>query len=73
MIGFVHRMTAQITLPVLGLACLLLSVCTTTQKVAIDQTGVNCAFLANECSLLTPGGKDQAGLRYVNPAARWSQ
>lgn len=60
-------------IPVLGLSLLLLSACTTTQKVAIDQAGVNCAFLANDCSLLTTGGKDQAGLRYVNPAARWSQ
>ena len=59
--------------PLLGLCLLLLSACTTTQKVAVNQSGVNCAFLANDCSLLTVGGKDQTGLRYVNPAAQWRQ
>jgi hypothetical protein len=61
------------TVPLLGLYLLLLSACATTQKVAIDQADVNCAFLANECALLTPGGEDQAGLRYINPAAQWTQ
>ena len=57
----------------LCLCLLLLSACITTQKVAVNQADVNCAFLANDCSLLTTGQKDQAGLRYVNPAAQWSQ
>ena len=73
MISVAYWLPAQITVPVLGLACLLLSACTTTQKVAVNQADVNCAFLANNCSLLTTGGKEQAGLRYVNPAAKWSQ
>lgn len=60
------------SLPLLGL-CLLLSGCSATQKVAVNQDNVNCAFLANDCALLTTGGKDQAGLRYVNPAAQGSQ
>jgi hypothetical protein len=62
-------------LPLLGLCLLLLSACTTTEKVAIKQADVNCAFLAKDCSLLTVGGKDQVGLRYVNPtpSAQWSQ
>ena len=34
---------------------------------------MNCAFLANDCSLPTPGGKGQVDLRYINPAAQWSQ
>ncbi len=59
--------------PLLGLCLLLLSACSTTQKVAVNQADVNCAFLANDCSLLTVGGKDQTGLRYLNPAAQWSQ
>lgn len=59
--------------PLLGLCLLLLSACTTTQKVAVNQTDMNCAFLANDCSLLTVGGKDQASLRYINPAAQWTQ
>jgi hypothetical protein len=59
--------------PLLGLCLLLLSACTTTQKVAINQADLNCAFLANDCSLLTTGGKDQVSMRYINPAAQWSQ
>lgn len=64
---------ARFRLPLLGLCLLLLSACATTQKVAIDQADVNCAFLAGECALLTPGVKGQAGLRYLNPAAQWTQ
>ena len=60
-------------LPLLGLSLLLLSACSTTQKVAVNQADLNCAFLANDCSLLTTGGKDQMGLIYTNPAAQWSQ
>ena len=59
--------------PLVGLCLLLLSACATTQKVAINQTDINCAFLANDCALLTVGGKDQVGLRYLNPAAQWTQ
>ena len=64
---------ARIRLPLLGLCLLLLSACATTQKVAIDQSDLNCAFLANDCALLTVGGKNQVGLRYLNPAAQWTQ
>ena len=60
-------------LPLLALCLVLLSACSTTQKVAVNQSDVNCAFLANDCSLLTTGGDGQADLRYVNPAAQWSQ
>ena len=59
--------------PLLGLCLLVLSACSTTQKVAINQSDVNCAFLVNACSLLTTGGKDQIGLRYFNPAAQWTE
>lgn len=64
---------AWIGLPLLALCLLLLSACSTTQKVAINQADLNCAFLVNECSLLTPGGEDQNGLRWINPAAQWTQ
>ena len=60
-------------LPLLTLCLVLLSACSTTQKVAVNQSDVNCAFLANDCSLLAVGGKNQTDLRYVNPAAQWSQ
>jgi hypothetical protein len=59
--------------PFLGLCLLLLSACTTTQKVAVNQADVDCAFLGGDCSLLTPGGKEQTSLRYVNPVAQWTQ
>ena len=57
----------------LGLSLLALTACSTTQKADINQSSLNCAFLANECSKLTAGGKDQVGLRYINPAAQWTQ
>ncbi|MGZ8188767.1 MAG: DUF3313 domain-containing protein [Methylosarcina sp.] len=51
----------------------LLSACTTTQKVPLEQASINCGLLANECGKLTPGGKDQASLRYINPSAQWTK
>ena len=68
-----YRTKAWVGLPLLGLCLLLLSACSTTQKVAINQADLNCAFLANDCSLLTPGGEGQNGLRWLNPAAQWTQ
>jgi hypothetical protein len=64
---------ARLGLPLLGLCLMLLSACSTTQKVALNQADLNCAFLGNECSLLTPGGKGEAGLRYINTTANWTQ
>lgn len=61
------------TKTLLALSLLALTACSTTQKADINQSSLNCAFLANDCSKLTAGGKDQAGLRYVNPAAQWTQ
>ena len=61
------------TKALLGVSLLLLTACTTTQKASVNQADVNCAFIGSDCSLLTTGGKDQVGLRYVNPAAQWSQ
>jgi hypothetical protein len=69
----VSRSKAWLTLPLLGASLLLLSACTTTQKVAVNQADVNCAMLGNDCALLTTGSKDQVGQRYVNPNAQWSQ
>lgn len=50
-----------------------LPACTTTEKVRIDQTTVNCGLLGRDCaSRLSVGGKDQLGLRYLNPKANWT-
>ena len=64
---------ARLGLTLLGLCLVLLSACSTTQKVAINQADLNCAFLGSECSMLTPGGKGEAGLRYINSTANWTQ
>lgn len=69
----VSRSKSWLGLPVLGAALLLVTACTTTEKAHLNQANVNCAFLGNECALLIPGGKDQAALRYVNPAVQWTQ
>jgi hypothetical protein len=58
-----------IALPLLGLA---LTACTTTEKADVTKQGIACGFLGNVCNQLTPGGDGQAGLRYVNPAAKWT-
>jgi hypothetical protein len=65
------KFTKGSSLLVFGL--LALSACTSTEKVVIKQSDVNCAFLAEDCSLLEVGGKEQSGLRYINPAVNWSQ
>jgi hypothetical protein len=55
----------------LALGFVLLSACTTTQKAPIDQATMNCGLLGDVCEQLTPGGKDQASLRYISPSAQW--
>lgn len=58
----------------LAASLLFLGACSTTQKMPVTQQGVACGFLGNNiCAKLAPGGKDQAGLRYVNPNAKWTQ
>ncbi|WP_027149962.1 DUF3313 domain-containing protein [Methylobacter tundripaludum] len=51
---------------------LLLSACATTQKATLDRAALNCGLLGDVCGKLTPGGQDQASLRYVSPSARWT-
>ncbi|WP_031438372.1 DUF3313 domain-containing protein [Methylobacter tundripaludum] len=53
-------------------ALLLLSACATTQKATLDRAALNCGLLGDVCGKLTPGGKDQASLRYVSPSVRWT-
>jgi hypothetical protein len=50
----------------------MLAGCATTQKAKIEQNELQCGLLGPDCSRLTPGSKDQAGLRYINPAAQWT-
>jgi hypothetical protein len=45
--------------------------CSTTQQVSVQRPGTP-GFLG-DTSMLTPGDKEQASLRYVNPAAQWTQ
>lgn len=65
--------SAGLLLPLLGLCIVLLSACTTTHKVPVTQAGGACGFLGSVCNKLTAGSDEQAGLRYYNPAAKWTQ
>ena len=51
----------------------MLAACATTEKAPVKQADLNCGLLADDCNRLTPGGKDQASLRYINPAAQWTK
>ena len=65
------KTTAMTSSLVIGL--LLLSGCSTVQKAPINSAALNCGLIGKYCGQLTPGSKEQMGLRYVNPAAQWSQ
>lgn len=54
-----------------GISLLVLTACALTQQAKVKED--TCRFLGKECSLLTPGAKGQAALRYANPAAKWTQ
>ena len=51
----------------------LLAACTTTQQATVSQGDIKCGFLGPACARLTPGQEGQIALRYVNPAAKWTQ
>ena len=57
----------------IGVSVALLTACTTTQQAPVVQADVKCGFLGPACSRLTQGTEGQAALRYVNPAAKWTQ
>lgn len=64
---------AWLVYPLLGLGLLLISACSTTQKVDLKQASVNCGLLGSDCARrLVPGGDEQIGLRYINPTAQWT-
>ncbi len=61
---------AWISYPLMGVGLVVLSACSTTQKAQVTQAS---GFLGADSAKLSTGGKEQAGLRYVNPAAQWIQ
>ncbi|MGZ8152543.1 MAG: DUF3313 domain-containing protein, partial [Methylovulum sp.] len=67
-----HNAKTWVPVTALAVGFLMLSACTTTEKVAIDQSSVNCALFGDICGKLVPGGKDQFALRYANPAVQWT-
>lgn len=68
-----HQSKVWLTYPLLGLSLLTLSACSTTEKVHIEQSSVNCGLLGSDCGTrLVPGGKDQIGLRYFSPGVQWT-
>jgi hypothetical protein len=58
--------------PFVMMVCIVLAACAVTQKAPIEQAALNCGLLGSDCSRLTPGDKGQAALRYINPAAQWT-
>ncbi|MFM8330664.1 MAG: DUF3313 domain-containing protein [Candidatus Methylumidiphilus sp.] len=59
-----------ISYPALGLSIVLLSGCSAVQKAQVTQTS---GFLGADSAKLVAGSKEQAGMRYINPAAQWTQ
>jgi hypothetical protein len=51
---------------------IILAGCAATQKAKVDQATLTCGMLGDDCAKLTPGDKEQASLRYINPAAQWT-
>ena len=58
--------------PAVG-SVLLLTACSTVQKAPIQQADLHCGLIGKYCNMLTPGTDKQMALRYVNPAAQWTQ
>src|SRR5207247_9361557 len=56
-----------------GECAAVLAACTTTQQATVVQADIKGGFLGPACAQLTPGQEGQIALRYVNPAAKWSQ
>ena len=54
---------------------LVVTGCATTQQVAVKDQPAICGFLGDACDQLRPGdtAKGEAGLRYVNPKAQFTQ
>ena len=69
-----YKKKIKLAHPLLALGLLTLAACTTTEKAHIDTSaGLNCGLLGPGCSnRLVAGNKDQIGMRYVNPAAKWT-
>jgi hypothetical protein len=55
------------TLGLTAVIVLLVTGCSTTQRVAVKEEPGICAFLGEVCHELQPGARGQAGLRWVNP------
>jgi hypothetical protein len=51
----------------------LVAGCATTKRVAVQDQPAVCGFLGEACEHLKPGAKGEAGLRYVNPEAQFTQ
>lgn len=64
----------RMVLGLLAMILMLVAGCATTQRLAVQDQPAVCQFLGDEaCEALKPGAKGEAGLRYVNPNAQWTQ
>src|SRR5437762_14386590 len=57
----------------IGATAVLLAACGTTQQATVSPADLKCGFLGPACTQVSPGSEGQIALRYVNPAAKWSQ
>src|SRR5438034_11081103 len=57
----------------IGATAVLLAACGTTQQATVSPADLKCGFLGPACAQLSPGSEGQIALRYVNPAAKWTQ
>jgi hypothetical protein len=60
-----HPMKTTVGLTVV--VVLLVTGCSTTQRVAVKEEPAICTFLGEVCHELQPGARGEAGLRWVNP------
>src|SRR5213596_3176935 len=57
----------------IGATAVFLVACGTTQQATVSPADLKCGFLGPACAQLSPGSEGQIALRYVNPAAKWTQ
>lgn len=63
----------RMVLGLVAVTLVLVAGCATTKRVTVQDQPAVCAFLGEACEQLKPGAKGEAGLRYVNPNAQFTQ
>ena len=63
---------AGLPLAMIAAGALLVSACTKTEKMQINESSLHCGLLGDVCGQLRPGSKDQMALRYFKPSVQWT-